>query len=227
MSHNTRSKSPIAKAANLEILTKLASGDSSSSGEENSTLEVVKVVKVTPVNSNKKKTESSTAKKKAVQVVSRNKAAKDDKLKNEVSALRSLKKELEKEATAQKKKILQLERQNKANQKWETKFKNAKYDLEELKCQKRNFQAALDAKESQRKADVAAATLKAKKSENALTLKNNIQAGKISELKGLLDQQSREIINLNKREQANIQLEQRHAGYMMAEEHKKRAADQK
>ena len=152
---------------------------------------------------------------------------KEDKLKKELAGLRGLKKELEKEVMAQRKKIAQLERENRANQKWEDKFKKVKYDLQESKGQKKSLQAALDAKESQHRADLAAAALNAKKEENALKLKNSVQAGKISELKGLLDQQSREIINLNKREQANIQLEQRHAQYMMAEEHKKRAAEQK
>ena len=224
--HNTCLKSTTRAAAeNLEILTQLAaSGDSSSSsGEENSTAEIVKVVKVTPV----KKTDQSAGNKKAVAVVSRSKCMKEDKLKKEVAVLRSLKKELEKEAVGQRRQIVQLERQNRANQKWEDKFNKVKYEVQELKGQKKSHQGALEAKESQRKADLAAAALKAKEQENALQLKINIQTGKISELKGLLDQQSREIINLNKREQANIQLEQCHAQYMMAEEHKKRAAKQK
>ena len=223
--HNTRSKSTTRAAAeNLEILTQLAASDSSSSSsEENSTAEIVKVVKVTPV----KKTDQSAGNKKGVAVVSRSKCMKEDKLKKEVAVLRSLKKELEKEAVAQRREIIQLEHQNRANQKWEDKFNKVKYEVQELKGQKKSHQGALEAKESQRKADLAAAALKAKEQENELKLKINIQTGKIAELKGLLDQQSREIMNLNKREQANIQLEQRHAQYMMAEEHKKRAAEQK
>ena len=89
-SHNTRSKSTRAAAEKLEILTQLAaSGDSSSSGEENSTPEILKVVKVTPV----KKKEQSAGNKKAAAVVSRSKCMEEDKLKKELAGLRGLKKE--------------------------------------------------------------------------------------------------------------------------------------
>ena len=110
---------------------------------------------------------------------------------------------------------------------WEGRFNKVKAEVEELKGAKKGLRATLQAKESKYKADLARQQLVGEKATNALQTTNKQQCGKIAELKALLSQQSREIISLNKREQANIQLEHRHAAYMMAEEHKRHVAEQK
>ena len=117
----------------------------------------------------------STGKKKDVAVVSKNKQSKEEKLKSELASLRAIKQDLEKEGMEQRKKIKELENENKEGaMKWEGKFNKVKVALEELKSQKRGFCCVtVQANKSKFKADLARQELEAEKTINSLETTTN------------------------------------------------------